>query len=496
MTGEICTGTCTPYHDSSLIDFAKMRIGHCEDGEIVSYTFDVTTLLDQVSKGEVGVKNLVLKMIDETSECDNSIMLYGSAYSGTYAPQFIVTYESSYGVNTAYRTHTHELGRFGQGSIDLQCGNLMFESEDVAWAGNRMPVTIRHLYNSALSAYQYTANSGIKLPTANFSAMKIGNGFKLNLMQSMMPASFQHEGILYSGYVYIGENGEEIYFKKSDEQVYCDSNSQCYNLYEDVNGGDMLYDPENLTLKQGEDIYLFDTMGRLIRITDAAGNHMDITYTSNRISSVTDGAGRDFWFGYSNGCLTSITAPDNTKILYAYSGNLLSMVTYPDGKKVSITYTSNKPTAVTLLDASGSSVYKAAYTFSGDRLTGVTEYGVENGAFVLGNKSTYSYSAASGRTIVQTTEQMDPDEGECYDKVIKTVYTFDDDGNIISEYVYSEDTGNTGVDGGESGIHPYAGDGGVGVVSNINNLLTGHNFENLTAWPSMPALCVAPSNSK
>ena len=271
--------------------------------------------------------------------------------------------------------------------------------------------------------------------------------------------------------------------------MYCDSNSQCYNLYEDVNGADMLYDPENLTLKQGEDIYLFDTMGRLIRITDAAGSHMDITYTSNRISSVTDGAGRDFWFGYSNGCLTSITAPDNTKILYAYSGNLLSMVTYPDGKKVSITYTSNKPTAVTLLDASGSSVYKAAYTFSGDRLTGVTEYGVENGAFVLGNKSTYSYSAASGRTIVQTTEQMDPDEGECYDKVIKTVYTFDDDGNIISEYVYSEDTGNTGVDGGESGIHPYAGDGGVGVVSNINNLLTGHNFENLTAWPSMPCNC-------
>ena len=62
----------------------------------------------------------------------------------------------------------------------------MFESEDFAWAGNRMPVTIKHLYNSALYAYQYTANSGIKLSTANFSAMKLGNGFKLNIMQSMI----------------------------------------------------------------------------------------------------------------------------------------------------------------------------------------------------------------------------------------------------------------------------------------------------------------------
>ena len=486
VTDEVCTGTYTPYHDSNLIDFAKMRIGHCEDGEIISYTFDVSTLVDQVNKGEVGIKNLVLKMIDETAECDNSIVLYGSAYSGSYAPQFIITYESTYGVNTSYRTHAHELGRFGQGSIDLQCGNLMFESEDFAWAGNRMPVTIKHLYNSALSAYQYSENNMIKLSAANFSAMKVGNGFKLNIMQSMVSADFQHEGVVYAGYVYIGENGEETYFKKSDEKVCCDSNSQCYNLYEDVSGGDMLYDPEKLTLKQGEDTYQFDSMGRLIKITDAAGNHMDITYTSNRITSVTDGAGRDFWFAYSGDFLTSVTAPDDTKILYAYSGDLLSMIIYPDGKKVSITYTSNKPTSVTLLDANGNNVYKVAYAFNGDRLVSVTEYGVENGELIMGNKSTYSYSVASGRTIVDTTEPKDEAEGETADNVIKTVYIFDDDGNIISEYVYSEDTGNTGVDGEESGINPYSGDDGVGVVSNINNLLINHNFESLDAWSSMP----------
>ncbi len=483
---EICTGNCTPIDDSSLIDFAKMKVGHMENGAVITYAFDVTTLVDMVNKNEIHTQNLVMKMLDETNDCTNSITLYGSS-SGTYAPQFVVTYESTYGVNTSYRTHTHEFGRFGQGSIDLQCGNLMLESDDFAWAGNRMPVTIKHLFNSALAGYQYTANSAIKLLTAGFSAMKVGLGYKLNIMQSMVATTFQHEGTVYEGYVYIGENGEETYFKKSDEQVCCDSNSQCYNLYEDVNGGDMLYDPEKLTLTQGSEVYLFDASGRLIQIKDENGNHMDITYTSGRITSVTDGAGRDFGFAYNgNGFLTSITAPDNTSVLYDYTGNLLTTVTYPDGKKATISYSSNKPSEVVISDAAGNNVYKVEYSFSGNRVVSVAEYGVENGNFVVGNQSAYSYSVASARTLVTTTEQADGDDAA---NTIKTVYTFDDDGNIVSEYVYSENTGNTGVEGEESGIHPHSGDGGVGVVSNINNLLIGHSFESLDAWSEMSSNC-------
>ena len=50
----------------------------------------------------------------------------------------------------------------------------------------------------------------------------------------------------------------------------------------------------------------------------------------------------------------------------------------------------------------------------------------------------------------------------------KTVYAFDNDGNIVSEYSYSKDTGNVGVSGSESGIRPYS---AGGIVSNIDNLL-------------------------
>ncbi len=129
--------------------------------------------------------------------------------------------------------------------------------------------------------------------------------------------------------------------------------------------------------------------------------------------------------------------------------------------------------------------YKVCYEFNGNKVVSVKEYGCVNGSFTEGASSEYSYSAASRRTIVKTTEKADTTEGETEDNIIKTVYTFDDDGNVISEYVYTEDTGNVASDSGASGINPYARDGGAGVVSNINNLLAGHNFRDLTLWTGM-----------
>lgn len=65
---------------------------------------------------------------------------------------------------------------------------------------------------------------------------------------------------------------------------------------------------------------------------------------------------------------------------------------------------------------------------------------------------------------------------------IVTVYTFDDEGNVLSEYVYSQDTEASGVNGGESGIHPYAGDGGAYAIPVSNNLLRNSNFASKLFW--------------
>lgn len=486
VSGTINNGDCTPTICSNLIDFARIKVGSYEEGSVIKYAFDITTLIDQLNKNESSDSKFVLKMLDEDAASESYIELYGVSANSELAPQITVTYETNYGVNASYRTHTHSLGRFGQGSIDLQCGNLMFESEDFAWGGNRMPVTIKHLYNSALSDYQYTANSAIKLLTANFDEMKLGLGFKLNIMQSMIQTAFQHEGVAYIGYVHIDANGNEVYFKQS-EKCKLNVSGVCYHLYEDVDSAEMLYDPELFTLTIGDETSLFDTAGRLVSIEDQYNNKLAITYALNRIASVTDGAGREFGFDYyDGGYLKSITAPDGSHISYTYDGEFLDTITYPDNRKAKITYNSNKPNSVILKDIEDGNVYKVEYMFNDERLVEVAEFGVENGSFVAGEKSTYSYSVSSGRTTLQTYELVENVEQDCYESAIKTIYTFDDDGNVVSEYAYSENTGNTGIAGEESGINPYSGDGGAGVVSNINNLLVGHNFQNLDNWIGMP----------
>lgn len=425
VTGSINYGFCTPSYNSELIDFAEAKTESYSNGSVTAYTFDVTTLMDKLSRGETASPRLMLKAMDESVGYQSYVELYGSSVGG-YSPEIVVDYESTYGVNTSYRAHTHELGRFGQGSIDLQCGNLMFESEDFTWAGNRMPVTLKHLYTSALANYQYTANSSIKLSAADFSGMKLGYGFKLNIMESMVSADFLSEGTPYKGYVLIGENGEETYFKPVDE-ANCDNEQRCCK-YKDVGNGGAVYDSVCRTLTQGDEVRTFDTNGRLICVKEK-NNKMQIEYNaSGQITTVVDGAGREFAFLYSNGFLSSVTAPDNTQITYSYSGNLLSTVTYPDGKKAVITYLSNKPQTVSLIDAQGKTVYKTEYSYSGDKVYSVKEYG-ENGA--EGAKTVYSYSAASGRTTVQTYELTEDTEcGDCCEATVKTVYTFDDEGNI------------------------------------------------------------------
>ena len=471
---DIVTGTCTPVDNDSLIDFACMKAG-----TNVEYSFDITTLVDRINKSETSYQNFVIKTIDEDTTYKDYIELYGSSSSTNCQPTLCITYESNYAINSSYKTHTHNIGRFGNGKVDLQCGNLLLESDDFSWGGNRTPVTIKHLYNSSLAGYRYTKNTSIKLNVANFASMYLGYGWKLNLMQSMVAGSFIYNGTTYSGYIYTDENGEESYFK------YDSSPSMYAMVTEDESDAKVYYNADTKTMEYGSYNYLFDNDGRLVSMTDinCDNNKITITYTSGRITAVSDGAGRIFNFNYnSSGYLTSIVAPDGTSITYTYSSGNLYKITYPNGTSATITSSSNRPANIVIKDDTDIGVYKVVYTYSNGRVYRVREYGAADGVFTSGTYSTYTYSVAAKRTTVQTTELKDTDSGETSNNTIKTVYSFNDDGDIIGEYVYTSDTGNVGVDGSSEGINPYSGDGGAKTVKNSNNMIVDSDFASLDYW--------------
>ena len=321
-----------PYISGNLIDYDTLQDDCSGDTE---YRFDITSFVDRLNSSEQSNNKFVLKLIDESITSNNNITLYG-ANSGKLSPKIEIEYEPNCGVNASYPSHTHTIGKFGQAAIDLKYGNLTIDSTDFSWAGNRMPVTIKHLYNSMLSG---------TYSIANFSNMNVGTGFRLNLMQSIL--------MVGGNCIYTDENGAETILTNS-------GSSDCMYKNDDA---DMSYDACCSILTVGDEQLYFE-YGRLKQITSGK-NTTTINYTSGRISSVVDAVGRTFEFNYLGNNLVSIKAPDNSTVRYTYSGNKLSSVTYPDETSASIAYnTSGKPASITVNDSSGRNAYMIDYKFS------------------------------------------------------------------------------------------------------------------------------------
>lgn len=477
---DVNEGSSQPSLDKNLTDYAIMK-----SEKNAEYIFDITALADYAFRSAHDV-NLALKLVDAEDVKYGYIDLYGDAHMNK--PELIITYEPGYVTSESYRCHTHDIGKFGTGMVDLSKGCLTLESTDFAWEGNRMPVTIKHIYNNMLGDRRYTEDEYIQLHVADFFDVNVGYGYRLNIMQSMVRANFMYDGVGYDGYIFTDEEGNEMYFKASDECLI-NSNNESYMLYEYIGDGETLYDPELRTFTYAKKKYDFDDKGRLIKITDSYGNTNEINYTSGMITSVTDGAGRSFDFSYTgDGYLASITAPDDTSICYSYTDGYLTGITYPDGSKAEIDSGISGPHSITLKSSDDKNLYRVSYTYGTGGVYSVTEYGVQDGEFVKGASSEYSYNIAAKRTVVRTTQVKDECEGETQDTYFKTVYTFDDDGNITGEYAYTEDTGNVQVSG-EAGINPYMGDGGMGYIKGSDNRLINHNFTSLKAWDEEKDSC-------
>ena len=423
-------GTASEPEIGSLLEVEAMS-----QNESAEYALDITSFYEDMVKNEA-VGAFVLKSMTESSEFTGQIHLTESA-------SLRVTYAIGYKNVPSEASYSHNIGYFGTAQVNLNNGDINLRVPDFAWEGNRMPVTLEHLYAGALSDCNYTENSAIGLHTADWSSMKLGKGFRLNTMLSMCACEFEQEGDTYTGYVYTDENGTETFFKQSEKK---DGNTV---LFEDIGDEKMYYNPSQRTLKQGDDTYKFSEDGRLIQISDLYGNHMDIAYQQEKILSVTDGANRTFSFEYSADFLSKITAPDGTYIEYTYSDERLSGMTYRDGRMVQIEYADSLPTRIVLTDENGQIVSKTQVTYLDRFVTHITELNRQtDGTFAAGEDVKLEYSLA-GKSVKITEKQSETENTVIF-------YRMNEDGDVESE---------TRADTVETA-----------------NLLSDHNFNSLEAW--------------
>ena len=418
---------------------------------------------------------LMFKTTDtiETAGSSNWHQFCSSNYSdyndlkGT-SPQLLVVFRNSNGLESYWNYTSGSAGRAGAGYINNFTGGLTWIHNDIGFGGNRMPVSISHIYN---------------IGETSSNAFGMGYGWRTNFHQSVR----SYEEGVKPYYVWHDSDGTQHYFYQTEEDI---------NTYQDEDGLSLTLTvvadhncSYKIVDKLGNTSY-FDSQGRLYKMANNQEEPSSITIeycgTTNQISKVIDGVGREYRFTYSGGPLTRIGyySTGETEIAYvafSYTSNNLTAITYQDNtenapKQSRFTYDSNHR----LTEAQDIDGYSLEYTYTLEemgkpiKVETVTEYSRsgESATAVEGWKYTFSY--VHNQTVIQDQYGMEQ------------ILQFNDWGNVIS---VQDDEGRAQVDLYDSNSVADATEKHLNQINKssklqdtVVNLLKDSSFESGTLW--------------
>ena len=240
-------------------------------------------------------------------------------------------------------------------------GNLIWTHDDIGFGGNRMPVTIQHVYNSN--------DRGVK-------TFGLGYGWRTNYNQRVYQWSKNSDY-----YVWEDEDSTKHYFLYISKGTYIDEDGLELTLTTTGSGTSTYCIKDNYGNKS-----YFDAKGRLSKLQNnqATKSTIIITYTdsdSYYIKNITDSIGRVYTFTYTNNLLSDITctASDGNTIAsvrfeYSSYSNLLRII-HADEDPVSFGYDNHLMWSAT--DVDGYKVrfgYTSMTTGKPNRINKISEY--------------------------------------------------------------------------------------------------------------------------
>ena len=290
-----------------------------------------------------------------------------------YLPNVLITFRNNNGLESYWDYTTSSAGRAGTGYVNQYTGNLVWIRDDIGFGGNRMPVTISHVYN---------ANDS----TENLFGM--GYGWRTNFNQRVY--HWDEDTAYGDYYVWEDSDGTDHYFLYESSKTYKDEDGLELTLTTSGSGTEKYCIKD----KNGNASY-FDTYGRLTKQTNnqATKSNITITYTTTSgllISTITDGAGRVYSFTYTNNLLSKIAykgkgTSEITYVNFGYTNSNLTSVTDKDSKVSRYTYTTNNLMS-SAQDVDGYKInYAYTTTTAGEpnRIKTITEYSGSTAGGVL-----------------------------------------------------------------------------------------------------------------
>ena len=385
---------------------AKIEDYQLVQGDVGSLsTWDVTSMVkDWYNTGDN--YGLMLKYQDESTGYNELVSSDTSSSLIVYRPQIILTYVNNSGLESYWTYHSQDVRRAGTGYINDYNGNVIFVHNDISMSGNKLPLTLNHVFNS----------------NDKDTSVGYGLGWRLNVSQRV-----EDIGIIEGAqwYAYTDEDGTKHYF-------YYDSVSAAYKeqlgldltFTKNADGGYSIKDKNGGILE-------FVPGGYLYKIKDKNDNTITLSYDGIILRKITDGAGRVTTLDViSNGYLVGIIDPSGRRTSYSYNGAQLSLITYPDNKYTTFTYDINNK-LLSILNYDGYKITYSYYPQAPYRVSKVVESGSDglpggNLNISYGYNTTTFIDAKSRKNIYQ------------FNDYGKTISIRDDDGSAAYyEYLYT-----------------------------------------------------------
>lgn len=138
--------------------------------------FDITRAVKKWYKDPASNNGLLFVGTNENSSSDAFIRYWSEDNGGTaYRPNILISYLNCRGLENYQSYHTSSAAAAGTGYVNDFSGALTLVHSDFAGSGSKMPVSVSHIYNSAII--------GEDRYYAQFytDEMQSGNGWKLNV---------------------------------------------------------------------------------------------------------------------------------------------------------------------------------------------------------------------------------------------------------------------------------------------------------------------------
>lgn len=331
-------------------------------------------------------------------------------YKG-FRPCVTITFRNQNGLEDYWSYHSQDVGRAGTSYVNDYNGNLVLTNGDVQTPGNRMPLSIYHVYNS---------NNAWK-------DIGMGKGWRLNLSQTIIRTTYS--GIEYAKYT--DEDGTDHYFQKQGTT----------NEYKDEDGLGLkltLNSDQTFTMvDKGSNKLIFEKklingtseQWHLKQIIDVNNNTTTLSFLSNNnlfyINKVTDSAGSAVTINWNaSGRIGSIVDQNGDTINYVYDTAFnLTTIKYIDGKQVEYQYDGNSY-MTRAKDTDTSCIYYTYKPGNPYRVNSVQECGIKyfitQGVEVRDPGNNLNFDYGNNATIITDS------------KGYGNTYTFNNQGNLVS----------------------------------------------------------------